>query len=438
MIDVREFGTFTNGNHATLINTALASGHDILLPNSDFLPNMAYSIDTPLLMNNTGQTLRGGSPTRCKLVTPADLTSDLDMIRIASSHCVAENMFIWPGRSNHIGVRTYVGWTTLDRLRIFSAVNGQGKAVVLTTINPTTGQPISGAYNNLVKNSWLGYWGYGFQTAIEAYGQNANRYIENHILGDKFISATYGGGNLYAHNTMQSLTGTYTVPSGYAIDLAADAVGEMVIGNYFERYTAAIRSARTDNTYKVFGLTNNHYDNCGAHYSVLSGLENYNDDEEGAYSPPPPSSFNELTGGTVFGDMTSGAGINAPFTGSTSKAIGECATSAAYVLTGHVGKDWGTAKTVAKYEIWGSSNYGYDLTSGTGSTVTITAKLQGWNGSAWVDLHTIAAFQDNNTSQPKSIASGITQTACTKHRVQLTSANGGGVVLAAVKFYEAA
>jgi len=136
--------------------------------------------------------------------------------------------------------------------------------------------------------------------------------------------------------------------------------------------------------------------------------------------------------------MTSGAGINAPFTGSTSKTISECAQSAPYVLTGHVGKDWGAAKTVAKYEIWGSSNYGYDLTSGTGSTVTVTAKLKGWNGSAWIDLHTISAFQDNNTSQPKSITSGITATPCTKHYVELTSANGGGVVLAAAKFYEAA
>lgn len=440
MVDVRDFGEFVNGNHATLINQALASGHDIELPNSDWLPNGQYVIDTPLLMNNTGQTMRGESPTRCKLTTPTDLTSDLDMIRIASTHCVATNIFIWPAKNNHAAARVYAAWTTLERLRIFSAVNGQGKAIILTTTNPVTGLPVSGAYNNLVKNNWLGYWGYGFQTAIEAYGQNANRYLENHVLGDKFISATYGGGNLYAHNTMQSETGTIPSKAGYAIDLAADVVGEMIIGNYFERYLAAVRTARSDNTYKVFALTNNHYDNVAAHFDKPTGLTNYSDDEDGSYSPPPPppGDFVEITGGTVIGDMTSGAGINAPFTGSTSKAIGACACTAAYVLTGYAGKDWGASKTVAKYEIWGSTDYGYDLTSGTGSTVTVTAKLQGWNGSAWIDLHTISAFQDNNTAQTKSIATGITLTPCSKHRVQLTSANGGGVTLAAVKFYEAA
>lgn len=445
MVDVREFGEFVNGNHAARINQALASGHDVELPNSGWLPNQQFVIDTPLLMNHTGQTLRGGSPTRCKITTPADLTSDLDIIRIASTHCVAENMFIWPAKSNHVATRAYAAWTTLQRLRIFAAVTGQGKAIILTTTDPVTGLPVSGAYNNLVKNNWLGYWGYQFQTAIESYGQNANRYLKNHCNGDRFLSATYGGGNLIAGNTLQSETGTTSNRYGYAIDYAANAIGDMVVNNYFERYLAALRTACTSNEYRAFDLGINHYDNVTAHYSKPAGLTNYGDLMEGVVSPPPPASppaggFVEITGGTVIGDMTSGAGLNAPAGGSTSKAIGACAQSAPYVLTGTWGKNWGTLKTVAKFEVHGSTGYGYDLTTGTGSTITTTIKLRGWNPvvSQWVDLYTIAPFQDDNTSQPKIIDTGITLTPCTQHHIWMQNANGGGVVLASGKFYEAA
>ncbi len=148
--------------------------------------------------------------------------------------------------------------------------------------------------------------------------------------------------------------------------------------------------------------------------------------------------YSLLTGGTNIGTMTAQGGLVSAYDGTVSKVWTTgggnpgCAVGASSA-TGNCGKSWGSAKTVTKYEVWGSSDFGYDS---TGTPYTITLALRGSNnGSSWTVLHT-QTFTDTNSSQPLSITSGITiSTAYSYHDIYITGA-GGPPALAQVKFYE--
>lgn len=145
--------------------------------------------------------------------------------------------------------------------------------------------------------------------------------------------------------------------------------------------------------------------------------------------------FTLLTGGTNIGSMTGNGGLTAGFDGTTSKIWDNCAREPSSGNTGYIGKNWGSNKTVTKYEVWGSSDYGLDSTP---SANTITLTLQGstdnFSGSI-VDLHT-NSFSDANAIS-KSYSSGITTTTAYQyHRVKISMPSGGPAVCAQVKFYE--
>lgn len=144
--------------------------------------------------------------------------------------------------------------------------------------------------------------------------------------------------------------------------------------------------------------------------------------------------FTLLTGGTLGGNMTLYGGLASAIDGTTNSSYTACAGGSTTTSTFKV--DWGSgiSHTIRKFEIWGSNDYGYDSTS---SIYSPTVKLQGSNDNftTTVDLYTLN-FTDDNTSQPKSISSGITTTTPYRYHQLLITGTGGGALLAEVKLYE--
>lgn len=145
------------------------------------------------------------------------------------------------------------------------------------------------------------------------------------------------------------------------------------------------------------------------------------------------SSTSKITGGTTIGGMTAGGGLAAAFDGNTAQSYTACAASgtaaSGYAEANTAGKDWGAAKTVSGFRAYGPIDDGF---RGDGAAIGI--KLQGWSGSAWVDLWTGTA--PSGAGGVVNITSGITVAACTKHRVILSGNSTNWVRLAEVEFYE--
>ncbi len=151
----------------------------------------------------------------------------------------------------------------------------------------------------------------------------------------------------------------------------------------------------------------------------------------------PVAVYGELTGGTAIGDAVNGGGLSAAFTDPESKTHANSARSPIQTTAGTIGKDWGVGqtRTVDRYDIWGSSDFGYDSTL---SAANITVTLRGSNnGSTWTTLHSLAPFADTNTSNPKSVTTGInTSTAYRYHTVTFqTSSSSQQRVMSRLKLY---
>ncbi len=145
--------------------------------------------------------------------------------------------------------------------------------------------------------------------------------------------------------------------------------------------------------------------------------------------------FSLITGGTSVGDMTTQGGLSVAFDGTTSAAWGSGASVGASTGSGYIGKDWGSGvtKTVTKYEIFGTNDFGYDSTH---STYSITETLKGSSdGSTWTTLHT-TTFSDNETTNQKTIASGITTTTAYRYHAVFFTGAGGPPAVSEIKFYE--
>lgn len=92
------------------------------------------------------------------------------------------------------------------------------------------------------------------------------------------------------------------------------------------------------------------------------------------------STLIDRTAGTNIGSMTNGGGLAAAFDGTTSQANAACAVSPGSVGGGYVGKTLAAAKYIEQAIVYASNDNGFDGSSGSGNTITIT--LYGKAGSA--------------------------------------------------------
>ena len=152
-------------------------------------------------------------------------------------------------------------------------------------------------------------------------------------------------------------------------------------------------------------------------------------------------SLGQTSGGTNIGNMTSGGGLAAAFDSTTTQALAACATIGGIGnVTGSVGKDWGVGntKTLGRFTVWGSSDFGFSNDTGTAITVKLQGSTDNFSSSV-VDLYSTSVTDSNGISV--DVTSGITTTTAYRyHRVQIieTAASGGGhtVACAEVRMYE--
>lgn len=154
------------------------------------------------------------------------------------------------------------------------------------------------------------------------------------------------------------------------------------------------------------------------------------------YAPTMTSSAVSGATGTVIGTtITAGTGSNTPWDGDLSRTDANAPFYAGALTAVYLGKDWGlgNTKTIARYQIYGSSNNG--LWSSSGSN---TIKLQGSTdnfSSSIVDLHT--ATQTDANGLMTDVSSGITtSTAYRYHRIEVTKTSGENIYPVEVVFYE--
>lgn len=453
-VDVKDFGAIGDGSadDTTAIQAAINTGNNV------YFPKGAYKINSPLVTNIAAQRFNAANEYATTIVS----SNAIDLFRIAHNRCLVENIgFNAP--AGGLGIRIYAPYTHLRRIRVLSGSNNNGSGIVIQDHTPAN-VGVPGAYVHIIENCSIGYSGFAFATGIScdspSYGVQACKFINNIFCGNKFIDMAYGGGNTYSGNLFQSSTGSTGTPVGDCLSFGTTVTGEMIFGNYFERYTNGVKSTRTDNTHRIVNAKLNEYESCTN--SVTCAVTNYLNDELDSHGIPTGGTtgqallknsstnfdaswgtvsggggtFSLLTGGTAIGDMTSGGALSVAFDGTISKIYGNTCVYKASSTNGYVGKDWGSTKTVTKYEIYGTSDYGYDSTSSL--PINITAALKGSSdGSAWTTLHT-QTFVDNNTTNSKSVTSGITLAPYRYHAVFLSNDNGTSnpPILAQVKFYE--
>lgn len=151
--------------------------------------------------------------------------------------------------------------------------------------------------------------------------------------------------------------------------------------------------------------------------------------------------FINPSGKTKIGNMTTFGGLAAAFDGTTSQALGvACGIGGTGLLTGTAGVDWGSGvtKTVTRFEVWASSDYGFN--NWDPAEYTMEIRLQGSNdNSAWTTLYTTTVLDADGYYL--NVTGGIdTSTAYRYHRIQLSdvdaSTSGHSIGLAEIKFYE--
>jgi len=146
--------------------------------------------------------------------------------------------------------------------------------------------------------------------------------------------------------------------------------------------------------------------------------------------------------GTPFGDMTAGGGLASGFDNNQSQAFGIGPRGIPANGLGYIGKDWGSGNTnaISAYKIYGSSDYGFDSSSQSDST--ITTQLYGsdslpLNSTDGILLQS-STFTDPNNASVQVINSGInTSTAYRYHWVKISSSRSAEVMaFSEVEFYK--
>lgn len=141
--------------------------------------------------------------------------------------------------------------------------------------------------------------------------------------------------------------------------------------------------------------------------------------------------------GTVISGPLTWTQPAAAFDGTTSQAWGDGAYTPSNSTTPqYIGKSWGKYKTIGRFILTGSSNYGLTVAGND----TFYVSLQGSNdGTTWDTLYTSALLTDSNGfSLDVSYANGIVLTPYNRHRLLFTT--GDGVArdwrVAEITFYE--
>lgn len=238
-----------------------------------YFPAGDYLISSPIKISVTGMVLEGESAASTYLRTPNGST--FDILKVAGAFSTVKNLQFRPG-GNQYCMRVYAAHCTIDSNRFLADVDEVGTAIVLTDTDPDAGF-VAGAYTHTIYNNLIGTDGFAFAVGIDdgsASGITATKFIANQILSDKPIRMTTGGGNTYIGNLLQSSTGTTGTPVGIGIDLGTSVVGEMITGNYFERFAQATLLRRTVDTAVGAVITGNHYDHNTANIAS-SGIANY-------------------------------------------------------------------------------------------------------------------------------------------------------------------
>ncbi|MBT5471531.1 MAG: hypothetical protein HOK41_13090 [Nitrospina sp.] len=153
--------------------------------------------------------------------------------------------------------------------------------------------------------------------------------------------------------------------------------------------------------------------------------------------------------GTAIGNLTYRGGLSAAFDGTTIQAHTASAGRGPVVITGTIGKDWGSGvtKKISGIKIWGANasvvGMVWDTTNGNGIAIgEVSVKLYGSTdnfSSSNVFLGDVAlGFLDNSSNINKVNLNGFdTLTAYRYHRVEITNSKGNfEPTVAELEFYE--
>jgi hypothetical protein len=248
-----------------------------------YFPAGDYLISSPLKISLTGMILEGESAASTYLLTPNGST--FDILKVAGAYSEVRGLLFRPGGDQYC-IRVYAAHATIENNRFLADVDGTGTAILLTDTDPDTSAFVAGAYTHTIFNNLFGTSGYAFARGIDegsASGITACKFIGNQFWCDRPIRISKGGGNTYFGNLLQSATGTGGTPVGVGIDLGTNVVGEMITGNYFERFAQATLLRRLVDTAVGAVVQGNHYDNNTSNLTS-SGIANYQfDNTDGNY-----------------------------------------------------------------------------------------------------------------------------------------------------------
>lgn len=254
-VNVLDYGAIGDGvaDDTAAIQAAIDVGRSV------FFPKGLYRITAPLTISTFGQQIMGETALQTYLLT--DALSTHDIMRVEASNVEISHLHFRPGSASNICLRIYSGLCNVYQCRFLAHTSGSGTAILLTDTNPVTSAAIAGAYQHTIENNEIGFTGfefnYGVQSNSPTNGQQANKIINNYFLCSTSIAMDKGGGNVYANNLMQAReTGT-----GVGIDLGANIAGEMIYGNYIERFQDAIFLRRNVADYVQATIFGNHFDN---------------------------------------------------------------------------------------------------------------------------------------------------------------------------------
>ncbi|WP_417790645.1 hypothetical protein [Terasakiella pusilla] len=125
--------------------------------------------------------------------------------------------------------------------------------------------------------------------------------------------------------------------------------------------------------------------------------------------------------GTAIGDLVNGGGLAAAYDGNTSQDTTTCAykSSSTSGYNNTVGKNWGSGKSVVKAIFYGVSDAAILSSNAT------TIKVQGYNGSSWVDVSSAKNTTTNNGETITFETADFTDT--TSYNQHRFNVNGNGV-----------
>jgi hypothetical protein len=274
VVSVKDFGAVGDGvaDDAAAIQAAVNTGKAV------FLPKGNYKLLSPITLATIGQRFFGETSQE------SYLTGGLnhDLLRIAASHCEVDHVHFRPsGGSNatpptFAPLRIYAALSHVHDNRFLASAVNTGCGILLDDVNPATSTAVAGAYGHTISDNRIGTSGYDFHYGIYSHsansGQQATKFQNNQILGDEGIYVFQGGGNYYVGNLLQSATGTYGAPAGNGIDLQAGVTGELITGNYIERYQHGVIARRATQDYIQLHAYGNHWDNNTSNVYLAASL----------------------------------------------------------------------------------------------------------------------------------------------------------------------